>query len=192
MLERNVYMKRKFGDRANWRRITNRKFTCRYIQSEAFTGYVTLYTMLNLKEPLWKTYGSHTFCIADKGYSWLQYYPKDEHYVVTAMFDDKHQIVEWYIDTCRGQGVTDQGVPWFDDLYLDVVVLSNGEIFLVDEDELEEALEKGHISVEDAALAERTAADLLKAIDAHVFPYFKMSLQHRAEWFHNGEFRRRQ
>lgn len=122
-------MKRKFGDRANWRRITNRQFTCRFVQSKIFTGYITLYTIQDLKEPLWKTYGGSTFCIADKGYSWLQYYPKGEHFVVTAMFDDKERIVEWYIDTCRSQGITDQGVPWFDDLYLDVVVLKDGKYF---------------------------------------------------------------
>ncbi|TKH41673.1 DUF402 domain-containing protein [Paenibacillus terrae] len=183
-------MKRKFGDRANWRRITNRKFACRYVESDVFTGYVTLYTILSLKEPLWKSYGGHTFCIADKGYSWLQYYPKGAHYVVTAMFDNREQIVEWYIDTCRNQGVTDQGVPWFDDLYLDVVVLKNGEIFLVDEDELEDALQRGHISTQEAELANRTAAEVLRRINTHIFPYFKMSLKHRAEWFHNGDFKR--
>lgn len=96
-------MKRKFGDRANWRRITNRQFTCRYVESEEFTGYLSLYTIHELKEPLWKTYGGYTFCTADKGYSWLQYFPKDEHFVVTAMFDDQERIIEWYIDTCRSQ-----------------------------------------------------------------------------------------
>lgn len=182
-------MKRKFGDRANWRRITNRQFSCRYVESEEFTGYLSLYTIHDLKEPLWKTYGGYTFCTADKGYSWLQYFPKDEHYVVTAMFDNEKQIIEWYIDTCRNQGITDQGVPWFDDLYLDVIVLKDGEVFLLDEDELDDALEKGHITAADYDLSMRTAQYLLHAIDAHSFPYFKMSLDHRASLFENGEFK---
>ncbi|MCM3783897.1 DUF402 domain-containing protein [Neobacillus mesonae] len=182
-------MKRKFGDRANWRRITNRQFTCRYVESEEFTGYLSLYTIHDLKEPLWKTYGGHTFCTADKGYSWLQYFPKDEHYVVTAMFDDQERIVEWYIDTCRSQGVTDQGVPWFDDLYLDVIVLKGGEVFLLDEDELDDALEKGHITTADYDLSMRTAQHLLHSIDAHMFPYFQMSLDHRSRLFQDGEFK---
>ncbi|MBD7968150.1 DUF402 domain-containing protein [Paenibacillus gallinarum] len=182
-------MKRKFGDRANWRRITNRQFACRYVESEEFTGYLSLYTIHDLKEPLWKTYGGYTFCTADKGYSWLQYFPKDEHYVVTAMFDDEDQIVEWYIDTCRNQGITDQGVPWFDDLYLDVIVLKDGEVFLLDEDELDDALEKGHITTADYELSTRTAQYLLQTIDAHSFPYFKMSLEDRANLFENGDFK---
>lgn len=180
-------MKRKFGDRANWRRITQRQFKSKYVESESFTGYVTLYTIHALKDPLWKTYGRHTFRIADKGYTWLQYYPKGCHYVVTAMFDDKGEIVEWYIDVCKNQGITDQGVPWFDDLYLDIVVLKNGEVFLMDEDELDEALTRGHISVKDYDMAMKTAQEVLRSIETHQFPYFHMSLEHYESGFVNAE-----
>lgn len=183
-------MKRKFGDRANWRRISRRRFTCRYVESDGFTGYMTLYTIYNLKEPLWKTYGNHTYRIADRGYSWLQYYPKDCHYIVTAMFDEREEIIQWYIDTCKIQGVTDQGVPWFDDLYLDVVVLRNGEVFLLDEDELDDAIHRHDITQKDYQLAVSTAKRLLYDIDNQSFPYFLMSLEHRKQLFEDGEFRR--
>ncbi|GIO83177.1 hypothetical protein J25TS5_01090 [Paenibacillus faecis] len=173
-----LLMKRKFGDRANWRRVTQRQFKSRYVSSEKFTGYVTMYSIYDLKDPLWKTYGGHTFRIADKGYTWLQYYPKGAHYVVTAMFDDQGEIVEWYIDVCKIQGVTDQGVPWFDDLYLDIVVLKNGEVFLLDEDELDDALTRGYITVRDYDMAMETAREVLHAIREHRFPYFSMSLEH--------------
>ncbi|MEF2967291.1 DUF402 domain-containing protein [Paenibacillus sp. M1] len=171
-------MKRKFGDRANWRRVTQRQFKSKYVDSESFKGYVTSYTIHALKDPLWKTYGGHTFRVADKGYVWLQYYPKGAHYVVTAMFDEQGSIVEWYIDVCKTQGVTDQGVPWFDDLYLDIVVLKNGEVFLLDEDELDEALAKGLITVRDYDMATETANQILQAIREQKFPYFAMSLEH--------------
>ncbi|GIO43631.1 DUF402 domain-containing protein [Paenibacillus apis] len=170
-------MKRKFGDRANWRRITQRQFKSKYVESEAFTGYITLYNIHALRDPLWKTYGGHTFRIADKGYTWIQYYPKGAHFIVTAMFDNQGEIVEWYIDVCKTQGVTDQGVPWFDDLYLDIVVLRNGEVFLLDEDELDDALGRGLITVKDYDLATETARELLGEIRAHRFPYFSMSLE---------------
>ncbi|WP_223066272.1 DUF402 domain-containing protein [Paenibacillus caui] len=176
-------MKRKFGDRANWRRVTQRKFASRYVEDKYFTGYITLYTIQALREPLWKTYGRHTFRIADKGYSWLQYYPKNAHYIVTAMFDDRNEVIEWYIDVCKNQGVTDQGVPWFDDLYLDIVVLRNGEVFLLDQDELDDALSRRLISLKDYELATHTARELLQMIDAHAFPYFLMSLEHCSQGF---------
>ena len=52
-------------------------------------------------------------------------------------------MVHRYLQETR---VTDQGVPWFDDLYLDVVVVKNGEVFLLDEDELEDALGRNDIT----------------------------------------------
>lgn len=187
MRERVIAMKRKFGDRANWRRVTQRKFASRYVEDQYFTGYVTLYTIQALREPLWKTYGKHTFRIADKGYSWLQYYPKGTNYIITAMFDDKSEVVEWYIDVCKNQGVTDQGVPWFDDLYLDIVVLRNGEVFLLDQDELDDALTRRVISERDYELAMKTAQEVLHQIDAHIFPYFLMSITHADQKFNLNE-----
>lgn len=180
-------MKRKFGDRANWRRVTQRQFKSRYVESGIFTGHVTLYSITALRDPLWKTYGGHTFRIADKGFTWLQYYPKGEHFIVTAMFDDHGDIVEWYIDVCKTQGITDQGVPWFDDLYLDIVVLKNRETFLLDEDELDEALTKGLITVKDYDLATETAERLLHAIKNQRFPYFDLSLEHYRSGFMTSE-----
>jgi predicted RNA-binding protein associated with RNAse of E/G family len=50
---------------------------------------------------------------------------------------------------------------------------------LLDEDELEEALDEGQISERDAELAERTARRLLDSIRQKRFPYFDMSVEHR-------------
>ncbi|RCX23504.1 hypothetical protein DFP94_1011103 [Fontibacillus phaseoli] len=183
-------MKRKFGDRANWRRVTQRQFKSKFVESELFKGYVTSYSIHALRDPLWKTYGGHTFRIADKGYTWLQYYPKGAHFVVTAMFDDQGDIVEWYIDVCKTQGVTDQGVPWFDDLYLDIVVLKNGEVFLLDEDELDDALSRGLITVRDYDMATETAREVLHCIREHQFPYFAMSLDHYRTGFAQNDIAR--
>lgn len=176
-------MKRKFSDRANWRRIISKQFVSHYMDKPEFTGYVTLYTIERLREPLWKEYGGKRLCLADSGYTWLQYFPQDQHYIVTAMFDDKQRIIQWYIDVCKSQGVTEQGVPWFDDLFLDIVVLPTGAVFLMDEDELDDALSEGDITQEDYELATETARHLLRMISAHLFPYFVMSERHLRQEF---------
>ena len=93
------------------------------------------------------------------------------------MFDDKGQVVQWYIDICKTQGLTDQQVPWFDDLYLDVVVLPSGEVFLLDEDELEEAFGDGAVTSKDAALARKTAGRLLSIYSKRKFPLFHDELE---------------
>ncbi|MDQ1234527.1 putative RNA-binding protein associated with RNAse of E/G family [Paenibacillus sp. SORGH_AS306] len=181
--ERDTSMKRKFADRANWRRVIQRNYSRRYVNNSLFTGYVTLYRMNRLREPLYKIYGGRRFCIAAAGYSWMQYYPEHANYVVTAMFDDKREIIEWYIDICKTQGLTDQGVPWFDDLYLDIVVMKDGQVFLLDEDELDDALRKQIITDQDYELAQQTAQKLLVQIDAHAFPLFTLSIKHRQSLF---------
>ncbi|SEM83175.1 hypothetical protein SAMN05518847_101916 [Paenibacillus sp. OV219] len=106
---------------------------------------------------------------------------------MTTMFDDKNRVVQWYIDICKTQGLTDQQVPWFDDLYLDVVVLPTGEVFLLDEDELEEAVSQGTVTIKDAALARKTAGRLLSTIRNGRFRYFTLSLKHRKALAQNGE-----
>ncbi|WEK55805.1 MAG: DUF402 domain-containing protein [Candidatus Cohnella colombiensis] len=175
-------MKRKFSDRANWRRILKRSYACIPMDEPYFRGFVTLYRIHELKDPLWKEYNGRKMCLADRGYLWLQHFPKGEHYVVTTMFDDKGQVVQWYIDICKTQGLTEQQVPWFDDLYLDIVVLPTGEKMLLDEDELEEALDEGHITQRDSVMAQKTAANLLDQIHRNAFPFFDLSVQHRKQF----------
>ena len=57
------------------------------------------------------------------------------------MFDLGGELVQWYIDISYQNGLSDEHIPWMDDLYLDIVVLPNGE----DADELEDALLNGSI-----------------------------------------------
>ncbi|MBD2847984.1 DUF402 domain-containing protein [Paenibacillus sp. IB182496] len=172
-------MKRKFSDRANWRRIVRKSYSCLTLDNEEFKGLVTFYRIHELREPLWKEYNGRRLCLADRGYLWMQHFPRGEQFVVTTMFDDKGSVVQWYIDVCKTQGLTDQQVPWFDDLFLDVVVLPSGEVFLLDEDELEDALRSGDITAKDATMARKTARRLLDLIKNGRFRYFTLSLKHR-------------
>jgi hypothetical protein len=86
------------------------------------------------------------------------------------MMDEKGQILVWYIDMIARQGEDADGMPWFDDLYLDLVVYPDGEIFVDDRDELDEALRQKDITQEQYELALRTADELreglLKDVDA--------------------------
>jgi len=172
-------MKRKFSDRANWRRILKKSYACVPMNEARFRGFVTLFRIHELREPLWREYGGKRVCLADRGYLWMQHYPKGEHFVVTTMFNDAGRVVQWYIDICKTQGVTEQQVPWFDDLFLDIVVLPGGETLLLDEDELEEALDEGQITERDAEMAERTARRVLESIRNKRFPFFRLSVEHR-------------
>lgn len=122
-------------------------------------------------------YGDEKLCIVDDGYRWLQQFPNGEKYCVTTMFDADGKIVQWYIDICRGIGLED-GIPWMDDLFLDIIVLASGEHFLVDADELDDALHKGLIDHADYDLAWDEAKRLMGLIENGEFRLLDLAEEH--------------
>ncbi|MFF2755134.1 DUF402 domain-containing protein [Psychrobacillus sp. NPDC058041] len=135
-------LKRRYGDRTDWKRIIKREYVQTYVEKEEFIGTISLLKLTQVTEPLFVQYGEKRLCIVDDGYTWMQHFPTDKNYSLTTMFDENGEIVQWYIDICYQIGI-EKDVPWWDDLFLDVVVLPSGEIIVLDEDELEDALTCG-------------------------------------------------
>lgn len=75
------------------------------------------------------------------------------------MFDDRNNLIEWYFDMIKTSGIKN-GIPYIDDLYLDLVIRNNGNQRILDEDELEDALKKGDITKEDFDMAYRTMKEI--------------------------------
>jgi predicted RNA-binding protein associated with RNAse of E/G family len=157
-------VKRKRADRANWQRVKRCNYQEKWVETEAFTGYAVQLQLLDVEPPAWMHTGGRELCVADDGYVWRQYFPHGCNYAVTKMLDAQGKVVQWYIDICKQHGRDENGVLWYDDLYLDIVVFPDGEVHLLDQEELDEALEKGWITREEHMLSERTAARLLEEI----------------------------
>lgn len=138
-------LKRKYGNRPNWQRVLKSDYRQIYHSDKDFKGYITLLNINEVREPLIVKNARNEVCIVNNGYSWLQHFPIGMKHSVTTMFDDKGEIVQWYIDICNEIGIEDN-IPWMDDLYLDIVVFPTGEVVLLDEDELDEALQRGIIN----------------------------------------------
>ena len=66
-----------------------------------------------------------------------------------------YNLIEWYFDMIKTNGV-ENGVPYIYDLYLDLVIKSNGKEVVLDEDELKEALNNRDISKDDFNMAYKT------------------------------------
>ena len=78
--------------------------------------------------------------------------------MVTTMFDENESIVEYYIDVIRNVYVEEDGVPYQDDLYLDVIYsYKTKQTVVKDEDELEEAYDMNKISDEEYNMAIKMA-----------------------------------
>lgn len=157
-------MKRTYADRPNWTRVLNKRFKMEYIESKEYTGFVSIICIDNIKEPLLIEVAGDKLCLADNGYFWTQHFPKGANHALTTMFDNKHEVIQWYFDICKGNKLSDQGMPYYDDLFLDVVVLPSGEILLLDEDELTDALKNSEISKEEYDLAYYEAEKLINDI----------------------------
>jgi len=162
-------MKRKFADRPNWKRVLSRTMVSQRIDDEAFQGYAVLIYIDKIRDALWVELGGKKQCVADHGYCWLTLFQESESYVVTAMFDSAGQTVQWYIDICRATGFTDKGVPWYDDLYLDIIISSDYDVALIDEDDLALALKQNVINQEDYDFAYEEANRLLKLLEEKQF-----------------------
>ncbi len=162
-------IKKCYGDRHDWRRITQRHYVHEQVDSEVFVGHVTLLQLIEVASPLDVRYGDETIRIADAGYVWVQQFPNDAHHAVTSMFDATGQLVQTYIDICLRTGVEDGRIYW-EDLFLDLIVLPSGEVLLVDTDELEAAREQGDVSQAEYALALAEAKQLQKQLQDGSFP----------------------
>lgn len=161
-------MKRKIADLSDWTSLMEKTYTQMTIEEPEFQGYVTKVRFDRVKEPIRYRIGEYDdYFIVNDGYCWLQYFPIDAGYALTTMIDKAGQLVQHYFDINTGNGLTPEGVPYFDDLFLDLVVLPNGEQFILDEDELYEALENGVIGTRLFKYAKREMAALLERVTDH-------------------------
>lgn len=71
----------------------------------------------------------------------------------------KKELIEWYFDIAKEVGV-ENGIPYEDDLYLDMVIMPDGQMLVLDEDELQEAFKRGEIDQDDVDLAYETLKEL--------------------------------
>ncbi|KAA0548155.1 DUF402 domain-containing protein [Bacillus sp. BGMRC 2118] len=154
-------MKMKYADRKDWKRITEKSWKSFLRKGYYFHGWVSILQISKVREPLTVNYHDQNVKLADAGYTWVQYFPKGESYTITVMLNESNEVVQWYIDICLNHGVTEKNVPWYRDLYLDIIIFPNNTWFLVDEDELETALKLGIITKKEYDYAYYVAHNLL-------------------------------
>ena len=136
-----------------WKCILLKELSGTFINSDFFDGYIGLIKIIEVNEAqIWK-YNGQTITVCDKGMKWLSILPRNDHYCITAMFDTKSDILLWYIDIIMAQGINKDGVPYFEDLYLDLIIYPDGTVITDDMDELEEALSNNNITQEQFEIA---------------------------------------
>lgn len=148
-----------------------------------FSGTVTLFEIVKVKEPLYKQYEDKRVCIAADGYKWLQHFPEFAHYTLTSMYDEQNRIVQWFVNICKCQGIGSDGIPWYDDLYINIVILPDGTLYVIHQEKLEEAVRSGELNEGDAELAWKTANQVIDEYRNGSFDLLLMAEKHLQELY---------
>lgn len=170
-------MKRKYGNRKGWGRIVKQQYTQQEFQDATFRGHVTLMRFDEVIHPLWARYTNEAICLVENSSYMLQQFPNEANYSMTTFFSPKGELLQWYIDIIYATGL-EEGVPYMDDLYLDLIVVPAGEVIEKDIDEMEQALAEGVVTQKQYDLAWRSFREVKEAIDAEDFLLFELSKKH--------------
>ena len=154
-----ISLKKRYADRFVGNR-ANADLRIISISDDYFSGDIYFYKFIDVKDKILIPNGK---CIMDNNYKWLEFYDYSSKVKLTAIYDENSEIIEWYFDIAREIG-KDNGIPYEDDLYLDVVVTPSGEIILLDEDELKEAFNKREMTKEEYENAYEEAKQLMNKL----------------------------
>lgn len=176
-----VPSRRKVAHHPDWQRIKASRLAVLDLDEKHFRGVVALLYIDEVTEPFSVSYDGQSLCILDQGYSWLRHFPVGSQYIMTTTFSPDGQVLQWYIDLCQSHGVTEEGIPWWDDLYLDIAILPSGKLFVLDADELDEALDQGVISSKEHAAVCQEAQYLVELVREERFEILRVAEGHRRQ-----------
>ena len=152
---------------STWTCILSRSLHIRQV-TEPFAGHISLLRIHDITEPqVWQWQG-RPLVVCDKGMAWLSMLPERGGLCITAQLNADGTASLWYIDMIDEQGVDERGIPWFKDLYLDLIVHPDGTMVVDDRDELDEALATGDITAQQHQAALDTCAMLQKGLESGV------------------------
>ena len=128
--------------RSSWKRVVEKEYLSKKFKYDKYYGVISLTKINKVTSPLI----INNEVLADVDYKWLQIALHNQNVWITAMFDDSNRLVQVYFDITHKNFFDDKTNPSFVDMYLDIIITSNNEVKILDEDELEEAFIKKEIT----------------------------------------------
>lgn len=110
-------IEKKYISRKNWKRVTERIDAFEKIENKDVKGIASIICIKKVKEPSFKIYNNKKIKIVDDGYFWLQIGLKDKNYWITAMYNDKRECVQYYIDITEKNVIDDYENSYYYDIY---------------------------------------------------------------------------
>ena len=126
-----------------WNKTVPKKEVHLFENEEMYGAFINI---IEVKKPqVWFCFDK-MINVADNGYKWLVVLPKEDDYAITMYLDRNDVPLLWYIDLIDGIGVDEDGVPFYNDMFLDLLVSDSGQVVEDDRDELEKAYSDGIIN----------------------------------------------
>ena len=149
--------------------------------------YITLKEVKAVEQPYSVYINGERVKKLDKDFTIIEYTPLDKKYNVRIHVNDKKEILEYYFDIIAENKIKD-GIPFYNDLYLDVVYFQPAAtkegtyIQLVDCNELEEALKENIIDKEQFDMAYIEAEKLMKELkEMYITSYYGRNAKNEAK-----------
>lgn len=174
-------MKRKTIDRSEWSGITKRRYAEKRVSAFGMSGMAGLIVMDEAEEFSVPS-PSGVLRITHTGYNWLSLAPENSSVWATVMFDENGELFEVYFDLTAGNHVREGGKSWFEDCFLDVVFSPMSDLIAVlDEDELEDALQREEVTAGQREAAHAGKDRLLDFLKDQRFEFLEVCAALRRE-----------
>lgn len=152
--------------------ILEKDYQQKYLQTENFTGIASTITIKKVEQvQIWRHEGQD-LTVCDKGMHWFHFIPDNQHYAILMMLDAKLEPVVWYVDFIEDTGTDSDGIYYFHDLFLDLIIYPDRQMKVEDLDELDSALAQGIITKKQWEQTQ-TANEALQETIAQDFAGFK-------------------
>lgn len=118
-----------------------------YMDNEWIKGWVAINYLTDGEKIFWEFEKAGSVPVCGKDMIWLTMIPDNTSRSISAFFLPDRRVSAWYIDIIEETGVDKDGVVFFVDKYLDVLLTPEGDVRIDDRDELDAAYDSGEISI---------------------------------------------
>lgn len=136
--------------------------------------YISIKKIISIKEPFCTPSSG---CLIDNNYTIVEIVPVNENYCIRAFVNNEKNVILYYFDiTLRNGFDFNVNSPYYEDLFIDVI-LKNNTISVLDENELKEALEEEVITTKEFNLAQTVKSKLIESLETNSNKYMKIDLK---------------
>ncbi len=119
-----------------------------YMDNHLFKGWVAINYLTDGETRFWTYDKSGDVAVCGKDMIWMTIIPDNASRSISAFFLPNRRVSAWYIDVIEATGFDEDGILYFIDKYLDVILTPQGDVILCDKDELDAAYSSGELTEE--------------------------------------------